>query len=324
VGILALVVAALLTAVGVGLLAVAYIEWFHASPAPAGVPSAFAPESPSGGVASLRAWFQDLRLFQQVDEFGETTRVATRRPMGKMLVEAGLRIRTSELVLISLPCGLIAALLAWLVFGPTPLILVVGAAGAIIPREVVLRLAASRARKVESQLPAALLLIADTLRAGRSLGMAIDQVGHSAQPPLGDEFARASRQIAMGKPVEDAIMVMADRTGVRDLELLSASISVARVTGGDLPRLLNSMAAVARSRRALAGQMRAMTAQAQTTSWVLSALPLIVGLVAYFAAPAYFRPMLTQPAGWAFLTIAGVLVASGLLIMRGIIARQMR
>ena len=322
-GIFALVLAAVLTAAGVGLIAVALVGRSEPAHARAGVPSAF-DRPPTGGLESVRSWFQDLRLFQQVDEFGETTRVATRRPMGKMLVEAGLRLRTSELVLISLPCGLVAAALVWIGLGPNPLVLVAAIIGAIIPREVVLRLAARRARRIESQLPAALLLIGDTLRAGRSLAMAIDQVGHSAQPPLADEFSRAARQIAMGKPVEDAIMVMADRTGVRDLELLSASISVARVTGGDLPRLLNSMAAVARSRRALAGQVRAMTAQAQTTSWVLSGLPIIVGVVAYFAAPVYFKPMLTTPAGWAFLTVAGILVAVGLLIMRGVISRQMR
>lgn len=318
-----LVLAGLLTATGVGLLAVAYVEWMEPKPARATVPSAFVPAS-VGGFSSVRSWFSDLRLFQQVDEFGETTRVATRRPIGKMLVEAGLRIRTSELVLISVPCGLVAGLIAWWIFGVTPLILVAAVGGAIIPREVVLRLAAARARRIESQLPAALLLIADTLRAGRSLSMAIDQVAHSAQAPLSEEFARAARQVAMGKPVEDTLLAMADRTGVRDLELLGASIAVARVTGGDIPRLLNSMAAVARSRRALAGQVRAMTAQARSTSLVLSLLPVIVGLVAYFAAPAYFRPMLTSPAGWAFLFVAGALVAVGLLIMRAIIARQMR
>jgi tight adherence protein B len=154
--------------------------------------------------------------------------------------------------------------------------------------------------------------------------MAIEQVGRSARPPLGDEFARAARQTAMGQTPEGAIAAMADRTGVRDLELLAASISVARVSGGDLPRLLNSMAAVARSRRALAGQVRAMTAQARATSLVLSMLPVIVGVVAYIAAPDYFRPMITTVGGWALLSVAAVLVAIGLLIMRSIIARQMR
>jgi tight adherence protein B len=241
-----------------------------------------------------------------------------------MLLEAGLRMRTSELFLISIPCALVAALLTWIAFGANPLVLVAAVAGGIVPREVVVRLAQARERKIESQLPAALLLIADTLRAGRSLAMAIEQVGHSFRPPLGDEFARAARQVAMGNAIEDAIAAMADRTGVRDLELLAAAISVARVSGGDLPKLLNSMAAVARSRRALAGQMRAMTAQARATSLVLSLLPLIVGVVAYVAAPDYFRPMLHSVMGWAFLVVAGMLIATGLLTMRGIIARQMR
>jgi len=322
-GILALVVAAVLTAAGVGLLGVAYVEWTEPLRERATVPLAFATPPPRSWRA-LRTWFSDLRLFQQVDELGETAHVAMRRPMGKMLVEAGLRIRTSELVLISVAGGLVAALLVLWALGPNPLVFVAAVAGAVIPREVVLRMAGARARKIESQLPAALLLIADSLRAGRSIAMAIEQVAHSAQPPLGDEFARAGRQVAMGKPVEDAIAVMADRTGVRDLELLAASISVARVTGGDLPRLLNSMAAVARSRRALAGQVRAMTAQGRATSLVLALLPLIVGAVAYIAEPSYFRPMLTSPLGWAMMAVAGMLVAGGLLIMRSMISRQMQ
>lgn len=317
-GLIGLLLAALLTAGGLGLIAIAL------EPRRATEPSTGFEVAPARNLAAARSWMSELKLFQQVDEFGETARVAMGRPMAKMLVEAGIRMRTSELVLISIPCALVAAFLAWLAVGLNPLVVVAAAAGAIIPREVVVRMAGARARKIESELPAALLLIADTLRAGRSLGAAIEQVAHSARPPIGDEFGRAARQIAMGSAPEEAIAAMADRTGVRDLELLGAAISVVRVSGGDLPRLLNSMAAVARSRRALAGQMRAMTAQARATSLVLSLLPLIVGAICYVAAPEYFRPMLHSVVGWAMLIVAGMLVATGLLIMRSIIARQMR
>jgi tight adherence protein B len=320
-GVLALVLAVLMTAAGVGLIAAA----FEVRPlATSGSTLVSLPQKRPADLASLRVWFHELSLFQQVDEFAESNRMASRRPMGKMLIEAGLRLHTSELILISLAGGLAGGAVAWLAVGPNPLVMVVAIGAGLIPRSVVLQLASRRARRIEGQLPAALLLIADTLRAGRSLSMAIDQVGHSAQPPLGDEFTRAARQVGMGTPVEEAVALMADRTGVRDLELLGAAISVARVAGGDLPRLLNSMAAVARSRRTLAGQVRAMTAQARATSLVLSLLPVVVGTVAFFAAPDYFRPMITTTAGWALLVVAGMLVTTGLLMMRGIIARQMR
>lgn len=319
-GFLVLVVAVLMTAAGVGLIAAS----FEARPASAGQAPASLPRRRPADLASLRLWFSELRLFQQVDEFAQSNRMAARRPMGKILVEAGLRLHTSELILISLVTALAGGAIAWLAVGANPLVLIAAIGAGLVPRAVVLQLASSRARKVEGQLPAALLLIADTLRAGRSLSMAIDQVGHSARPPLGDEFARAARQVAMGTPVEEAVAMMADRTGVRDLELLSAAISVARVAGGDLPRLLNSMAAVARSRRTLAGQVRAMTAQARATSLVLALLPVVVGTVAFIAAPDYFRPMITTPVGWALLVVAGMLISTGLLIMRSIIARQMR
>jgi tight adherence protein B len=309
-----------MTAAGVGLLAVGFGDSATATTGSAGASTPRA----ATDLASLRAWFQSLTLLQQVNELGETARAANRKPMGKALVAAGLRLHTSELVLISIASAIGGGLLAWLLLGLTPLVIVAAAGAAFVPRGVVIHIAGSRARRIEAQLPAALLLIADTLRAGRSLGMAIDQVGRSAQPPLGEEFARAARQVAMGMPVEDAVAATADRTGVRDLELLSAAISVARVAGGDLPRLLNSMAAVARSRRTLAGQVRAMTAQARATSLVLALLPVLVGTVAFLAAPDYFRPMITTPAGWALLVIAGMLIVTGLLIMRGIIARQMR
>jgi tight adherence protein B len=309
-----------MTVIGFGLIAAS----FQTRPVAAGTGPVSLPRKRPADLASIRLWFHELSLFQQVDEFGQSNRMAARRPMGKMLVEAGLRLHTSELILISIVSGLAGAAIAWVVVGANPLVLIAAIGAGLIPRAVVLQLASSRARRIEGQLPAALLLIADTLRAGRSLSMAIDQVGRSARPPLGDEFARAARQVSMGAPVEDAVAMMADRTGVRDLELLGAAISVARVAGGDLPRLLNSMAAVARSRRTLAGQVRAMTAQARATSLVLALLPVIVGTVAFIAAPDYFRPMITTPAGWALLVIAGMLIAIGLLIMRGIIARQMR
>lgn len=318
-GAFVLVLAALLTAAGVGLLAAGLGEQAAATQGSTGNTAAQRPSQ----ITSLRAWFQQLTLFQQADEPREL-RSARRRSLDRILVEAGLRLHPSELILISIASALAAGILAWILLGLTPLVFVAAVGAAFVPRGVVLHLAGARKRRIEAQLPAALLLIADTLRAGRSLGMAIDQVGRSAQPPLGDEFARAARQVTMGIPVEGAVAWMADRTGVRDLELLAAAISVARVAGGDLPRLLNSMSAVARSRRTLAGQVRAMTAQARATSLVLALLPLLVGTVAFLAAPDYFRPMLTTPPGWALLFVAGMLIATGLLIMRGIIARQMR
>lgn len=299
-GVLGFVLAALMTATGVSLVVIGI----------------------NSRAASTAEGAVGLSLLRPAGKFSERTRADARRPITRRLVQAGLRLRESEFWAISIASALVGALAGWLAVGLNPLTLAFAVAAALIPYAVVRRLATARTRNIESQLPGVLLSMADTLRASRSLPMAIEQVGRSAGPPLGEEFARASRQVMMGATVEAAIGAMAERTRVRDLELLSTSIGVVRVSGGDLPRMLNSMAAVARARRALAGQVRALTSQARATSLVLSMLPAIVGLVGYIAIPGYFGVLTTTTAGWALLTLAGVLVATGQLIIRGIMAQQ--
>jgi tight adherence protein B len=301
-GVLGLVLSALMTAIGVSLVVI-------------GINSRNA--STAEGAA-------EVGLFRQAGQLGERTRAAARRPMTRRLVQAGLHRRESEFWAVSIASALIGALAGWFAVGLNPLTLVFAVGAGLIPYAVVRHLATARTSKIEKQLPGVMLSIADTLRASRSLPMAIDQVGRSAGPPLGEEFARASRRVMMGATVEESIAAIAERTRVRDLELLSTAISVVRVSGGDLPRMLNSMAAVARARRALAGQVRAMTAQARATSLVLSMLPVIVGVAGSLAVPTYFGVLTTTTAGWALLTVAAALLAMGQLFIRGIMARQTR
>ena len=255
---------------------------------------------------------------------GPAAGAAARRPFATTLVRSGLRLSEAQLWMATAAAAVAGGLLGWLAAGLNPLTLVFAVAAGLIPYAVVRRLATNRTRKIERQLPAVMLSIADILRAGRSLPMAIEEVGRTAGPPLGEEFARASREVMMGGTVEEAIAAMAERTAVRDLQLLSTAISVVRVSGGDMPRMLTSMAAVARARRALAAQVRAMTSQARGTSWALSLMPVFVGAVGYLAAPSYFGVLTTTSAGWALLTLAALLITMGQLAIRGIMAQQTR
>ena len=117
-GILALVTAAVLTAAGVGLLAVAYVEWTEPLRTAATVPSAFATPPPRS-LRALRTWFADLRLFQQ----GKPIQARPTPPWERLLKWARRRPAVATLSAVAVCCILAELKVGWfLLFTASPLL----------------------------------------------------------------------------------------------------------------------------------------------------------------------------------------------------------
>lgn len=165
--------------------------------------------------------------------------------------------------------------------------------------------------KMRDQLPDLFYLLARTVRAGFSLPQAIEFVGERGQKPLADEFRLAANQIRLGLTVPAALRLAARRVRMVDFDALVAAVMVYNTTGGNLPVLMERLAAAARDHNQFRGHFLAATAQGRITAILIG----LVGpaLLVYYAVtrPAHTQAFFNDPRGLTLLLVAGVLQVIG-------------
>jgi tight adherence protein B len=153
-----------------------------------------------------------------------------------------------------------------------------GALGAAVGAIVIVagrrRRAASVRRSAEDQLADAARAISAGLRAGLSVPQSLSYAVQEAQPPLRESLATLVDSIQMGVPVEQGLDSWAQEAGSDDARLLAGVLRLHRRSGGQLPAVLDQVAATLRARRAAALEVGALTAQARLSGAILGFLPI--------------------------------------------------
>jgi tight adherence protein C len=132
------------------------------------------------------------------------------------------------------------------------LFLVIGAAiGFYLPVLWLDQLVRERRAEIEAALPNALDVIAISMEAGLGLDRAAEQLVRHQEGPLTLLVARALREMELGRPRADALVDMAEATGVEDFTALIRSILHAERTGVPIARAIAAHAAQMRVKRRL-------------------------------------------------------------------------
>jgi len=161
-------------------------------------------------------------------------------------------------------------------------------------------------RRLQNQIPDSLFLIARSVRTGMSLEQAIDLAAQQGIQPLSGEFKKAAQQIKLGLSIPAAMQRMAFRLQLVDFDAFVSTIAVYSRTGGNLPLLLDRLAANARDHNQFRGYFFAATAQARVTAVFIGlAAPLL--LLAYaFLDPEHLQTFFRNDTGYYIM--AGCLV----------------
>jgi len=239
--------------------------------------------------------------------------------LGEHLVRANLKLRPSEFVMIQVGFLIGGALISLLRFGFGPQFVISAVAAYLLPMRYVKYRQGKRLKALNRQLPDALSLLANALKAGLSLPQAMETVARNTTAPIGDELGRVIREMNIGSGTERALANMVRRAGSEDLDLIVTAINIQASVGGNLARILDGISHTIRQRVQIKGQISAMTAQARASGWVITLLPVIVAAILYFITPSYFRPMFHDRAGIELLVVAAVSVAVGNLFIRRIV-----
>jgi tight adherence protein B len=165
------------------------------------------------------------------------------------------------------------AAVGWLVAGAPGAVMGV-IAGRVAPRIWERRRATARAALMEDQLAEAVSSLAAGMRAGLSLARSIRFAAEEAEPPLAASLTSVADRADLGVPLEEALAGWARATASADVRLLAGVLDLHRRTGGELPSVLDGVAATLRERRASAREVRALTAQARLSGAILGLLPI--------------------------------------------------
>ena len=108
-----------------------------------------------------------------------------------------------------------------------------------------------RRAELESSLPNALDVVAISMEAGLGLDRALEQLVRHQDDSLTLLVARALREIQLGRPRSEALLEMADQTGIDDFTSLIRGILYAERTGVPVARTIAAQAAQMRVKRRL-------------------------------------------------------------------------
>jgi tight adherence protein B len=192
----------------------------------------------------------------------------------------------------------------------------IGAAvGAVLPFLVLRNLQSRRKRKFEEQLPDAIDMIVNAMRAGFSFQAALKFVGEEVPTPLGEEFTRVYDEQRLGADTRVALLSMQDRVGTLDAKMFVTSLLIQRETGGNLSEVLSGLATLVRDRSALRGQVDTLTAEPKFAGRVLSLLPVVGFMALLYLNRPMMLPMLTTTTGRYILLYAAGSIAVGYFVL---------
>ena len=234
------------------------------------------------------------------------------RRVEHLLEQADSGLTVAQLVGLS-AAGAGAGATGGALLGPVPA-LALAALGAGLPWALPLVARERRSRKLSEQLPEAVDMMARSLRAGHALTAAFQLVATEMSEPISVEFARAYEQQRLGMPLERAVREMAARAPRNgDLKIFAVCTVIQKETGGNLSEILDGLARTVRDRYRFFGKLRALTAEARASAWVVSATPLGIALFLALTQPAYMRTLVVDPMGRTILAVGLVAWVSGAL-----------
>ncbi|RDV84060.1 type II secretion system F family protein [Ammonifex thiophilus] len=271
-----------------------------------------------GGEAQVFLWRERLQrgLKALLEASGFTSRLRAR--LERELSQADLSLRGEEFLLMEL--GFFCSG-GWLGYAGIRSFLgaAVGAAlGGLVPLFYLRYLRRQRLARFQSQLPDALSLMANTMRAGFGLLQAMDVVRREMPPPISQEFGRALTELGLGMGVEEALERLSHRVPSEDLDLAVTAVIIQRQVGGNLAEILDSIAATIRERVRLKGEIRALTAQGRISALIIGLLPLVLALILSLINPGYLLTLVYEPLGRLMLGLGAAGEIVGVLLLRKI------
>ncbi len=161
------------------------------------------------------------------------------------------------------------------------------------------------------ELPENLEVLAGALRAGHSLIGALGVMVDGANEPSKTEFRRVLQDEQLGVPLDEALLVMAQRMDNLDVEQVAIVTRLQREAGGNTAEVLDRVVDNIRGRMELKRLVRVLTAQGRIARYILTSIPIFLLAFFFVVNKVWLEPLWTTTPGqfalgaWVVMLIAG-------------------
>lgn len=193
------------------------------------------------------------------------------------------------------------------------------AAGFGLPRWVVGMMAKARTKKFTEAFSDAIDIIVRGIKSGLPVHDCLKIIGKECPEPLAGEFRVLTENVGMGMSMDQALERMYERMPTNELRFFTIVLAIQSKTGGNLAEALGNLSTVLRARKMMVEKIKALSAEAIASAFIIGSLPPGVVALISITAPTYMAPMFTDQRGHLFLLIAGFWMTCGILVMRKMI-----
>lgn len=188
------------------------------------------------------------------------------------------------------------------------------------PAYYIERMRQKRVEQIEEQIDGFILALANALKSTPSIGDAFRSVAGIIPNPLRQEVELANKEMRVGSTLDQALLLMASRVGSRQLDTALSAVLVGRQVGGNLPKILDTIAQSLREMKRLEGVVRTKTAEGKMQLWVLAIFPFGLVFMINAVSPGYFDPMTQSVIGYILVVIASLFWIASLVVARKILS----
>ena len=248
--------------------------------------------------------------------------VELREKLAVQLERADLTIQPGEYVILRFGLAFLGLIVAvFLIQGTAGYIagMVAAVVGYNLPKFYMTRRRDKRVEKLNAQLPEALTIISNALKAGFGLLQALNSAADQLEHPIATELGRTIHEMNIGSSAEESLLALSERSSSYDLDIVVTAILVQRTVGGNLGEILDTVAETMRDRIRIRGEIRTLTSQQKLTGIVIGLLPIGIGVLFQIMSPGYINPLFTTTMGKILIGLAVVLEVIGVLVIQRIL-----
>jgi tight adherence protein B len=236
------------------------------------------------------------------------------------LREEFLHLPPSRIAIALLLSGTSCGIVVLLASGSFAAALASGGAPVLFAGAAVRRYRVRRKKRILSQIPVLLDLLAGHVKAGHSLPESLSETVALLPRGIREEMAWVLRQIRLGVGPVEAFTRWERRIDEEEVSLLVKPLRAAVPGGGNIVDLLERTRDILRLRHRADEKLRSMTAQARLQAVVLTMLGPAFAAVLSRIDPGFFPKLVGTAQGKTLLLLSGTLQALGWVAIRKILS----
>ncbi|MBY0514736.1 MAG: type II secretion system F family protein [Gemmataceae bacterium] len=168
-----------------------------------------------------------------------------------------------------------------------------------------------RRKAIQEQLPDGCFQLARSLRAGLPLPSALRETATYVPKPLAGCLDRLATALSLGESTRAAVLRVADDAEVTEFDLVTEVIALHAESGGNLPAMLDRLAASIRDRNQYRGYFRSVTALSRLAALFLGLAGPAAAVLYLIFQPEMFAKFVSAPEGQTMIGIAVLLEVAG-------------